>query len=202
MADTVYLFEPCSTDKLFYFIIKWVLLHGDLFLMINSQIIILVQAKTYLKAVTSEQYNEVVIPLFISSAGAHMRHILDHYLAIMNGLENGLIDYDKRSRGGTVESDPAMALDLISKIESFLLSLSSVQLSNTIQLSTEVCVEKKLVEIVDTTLARELVFAGSHSIHHFAMIEQISKAQKLPTPEQFGIAPATATFMRDTACAR
>ena len=178
------------------------LLHGDLFLMINSQIIILVQAKTYLKAVTSEQYTEVVSPLFISSAGAHMRHILDHYLAIMNGLENGLIDYDKRSRGGTVESDPATALDLISKIESFLLSLSSVQLSSTIQLSTEVCVEKKLVEIVDTTLARELVFAGSHSIHHFAMIEQISKAQKLPTPEQFGIAPATATFMRDTACAR
>ena len=170
--------------------------------MINSQINILVQAKTYLKGVTSEQYCEVVRPLFMSSAGAHMRHILDHYLSIMNGVDNDLVDYDKRSRGGEIETDPVMALDVISKIESFLLSLSATQLSRTIKLSTEVCVERKLVEIVDTTVARELVFAGSHAIHHFAMIEQISKAQKLPTPEQFGIAPATATFMRDTACAR
>ncbi len=166
--------------------------------MINSQINILLQAEIYLRTVTSSQYREIIRPLFISSAGAHVRHILDHYSAIMNGLENGIVDYDKRSRGGSVENDISAALLLIADIKSFLTSLSQKQLQQKIQLSTEISVERKLVEIVDTTLARELVFAGSHAIHHFAMIEQISKAQKCSTPDKFGIAPATATFLRAT----
>ncbi|WP_022940666.1 hypothetical protein [Psychromonas hadalis] len=167
--------------------------------MIHSQINILKQAQSYLCSVTASQYNEIVKPLFISSAGAHIRHILDHYRAIITGLEAGLIDYDKRSRGGCVETDIDEALTLITQIEKFLLSLSPTQLQQTLQLSTEVCVERKQVEVVGTTLARELVFVGSHAIHHYAMIEQISKAQKLATPEQFGIAPATATFLRNEA---
>ena len=145
------------------------------------------------------QYKQVVAPLFISSAGAHIRHILDHYSAIQNGLEIGVIDYDKRSRGGVVESDINAALRLISRIESFLLSLSDKQLQQNILLSTEVSVNKKQVEIVQTTLARELIFVGSHAIHHFAMIKQISQAQNVIIPEQLGIAPATATFLRDNA---
>jgi hypothetical protein len=165
--------------------------------MISSQIGILAQARSYLTSAKPTQYKEIVTPLFISSAGAHMRHILDHYLAIKNGLAIGLIDYDKRSRGGAVENDINTALDLVSEIEAFLLSLSSVKLQQKIQLSTEISVEIKQVEIVDTTLAREIIFAGSHAIHHFAMIKQISQAQNLTTPKTLGIAPATATFLRD-----
>jgi hypothetical protein len=167
--------------------------------MIGSQINILTLAKNYLTTASSSQYKEVVAPLFVSSAGAHMRHILDHYVAIMIGLDVGIVDYDKRHRGGLIESDVNTALKLISKIESFLLSLTDSQLTQSIMLSTEISVEKKLVEIVNTTVARELIFAGSHAIHHFAMIDQISKAQNLATPKQFGIAPATATFLRSSA---
>tara|TARA_R110001583_G_scaffold42735_2_gene135865 strand:+ start:12387 stop:12932 length:546 start_codon:yes stop_codon:yes gene_type:complete len=167
--------------------------------MIASQINILTLAKSYLASASASQYTEIIKPLFISSAGAHMRHILDHYVAIINGLEVGIIDYDKRSRGGSVETDVNAALKQISQIEFFLLSLHDEQLSQSIMLSTEVSVEKKQVEIVSTSVARELVFVGSHAIHHFAMIEQISKAQKSSTPKQFGIAPATATFLRGNA---
>ncbi|WP_413700121.1 hypothetical protein ACLKMH_23100 [Psychromonas sp. KJ10-10] len=164
--------------------------------MIGSQVNILTQAKSYLSSATSAQYTEVVAPLFMSSAGAHMRHILDHYIAIMNGLEIGLVDYDKRSRGGSVETDIDVALQQIAKIESFLLSLTDELLAKSFLLSTEVSIEKKQVETIPTTLARELIFVSSHAIHHFAMIEQISKAQKITTPKEFGIAPATATFLR------
>jgi len=164
--------------------------------MINSQIKLLTQAKNYLQSVTTAQYNQIVSPLFISSAGAHMRHILDHYKAIMTGLEVGFIDYDKRSRGGDVETNINEALTLITKIDAFLLSLSDSQLQQTVQLSTEVNIEFQQVEIVNSTLARELVFVGSHAVHHYAMLDQISKAQKLTAPEKFGIAPATATFLR------
>lgn len=169
--------------------------------MINSQINILAQAKSYLHAVTTEQYREVVTPLFISSAGQHIRHILDHYVSIMDAIHTGIVDYDKRTRGAPVETDIDVALTLLSEIEIFLLSLTPLQLQQKMRLSTEVSVDKKQVEVVDSSLIREIIFVGSHTIHHFAMIEQISKAQKLSTPAQFGIAPATATFMRGDKCA-
>lgn len=170
--------------------------------MINSQINILAQAEDYLRLVTSEQYRQVISPLFSSSSGQHIRHVLDHYVSIIKGISTGLVDYDKRNRGGKVESDIEEALVLISEIKLFLLSLTAGQLSRTIQLSTEVNIECKQVALVNTTLARELVFVGGHAIHHFAMVEQISKAQNLTTPSQFGIAPSTATFIRDKQCAR
>lgn len=170
--------------------------------MITSQINILAQAKSYLGSVTPEQYKKVVSPLFISSAGQHMRHILDHYVAIMQAMDSGVIDYDNRSRGGFVETDIDAASALLAQIETFLLALSSTQLQQNMMLSTEVSIDNRQVEVVASSLIRELIFAGSHAIHHFAMIDQISKAQKLTTPEHFGIAPATATFMRGEKCAR
>lgn len=170
--------------------------------MINSQINILAQAEKYLKSVSAEHYKQVVKPLFISSAGQHIRHILDHYLSIMAGMSTGIVDYDKRSRGGNVETERDAALSLISEIASFLHSLSEVQLAQTIKLSSEVNIAKKQVVMVNSTLARELIFVGSHAIHHFAMIEQIAKAQDGVTPDEFGIAPTTATHLRDTSCAR
>lgn len=164
--------------------------------MISCQLTILDQAITYLKSTTADEYREIIQPLFISSAGAHMRHILDHYNAIISGFKNKFIDYDKRSRGGYVETEPTFALAEIEKIKIFILSLSAAQLHMSMQLSTEISVTDKEVVIVDTTLGRELIFVGSHAIHHFAMIDQIAKAQQKVTPSQFGIAPATATFLR------
>ena len=77
--------------------------------MIESQLIILQQANTYLASVSEQQYTQVISPTFMSSAGAHMRHILDHYYSVINGFPEGLIDYDKRSRGGVIESCPKAA---------------------------------------------------------------------------------------------
>ncbi|PKF61786.1 hypothetical protein CW745_10755 [Psychromonas sp. psych-6C06] len=170
--------------------------------MINSQIQILAQAESYLLSVTPEQYQEIKSPQFISSSGQHLRHVLDHYVAMIRGLKVGCIDYDKRSRGGYVESDIEAARNLILEIKSWLLVLTDQLLTKPLMLSTEVCIEEKRVITMTTSLARELVFASSHAIHHFAMMAQISKAQNIAIPDNFGLAPATATFMREQSCAR
>jgi uncharacterized damage-inducible protein DinB len=164
--------------------------------MIKSQIIILQQAQHYLASVTAEQYTQVISPLFMSSAGAHIRHILDHYYAIINGFTIGLIDYDKRSRGGVIESDIQAAQASIVEIVTFLEKVSEQQLQQQLKLSTEVSVTDKKVAIVDTTLAREIIFVGSHAVHHLATIKHIALTQKIKVEEGLGIAPATATFLR------
>ncbi|WP_299663008.1 DinB family protein [uncultured Psychromonas sp.] len=164
--------------------------------MIESQLIILQQAKTYLTSVSEQQYTQIISPYFMSSAGAHMRHILDHYYAIINGLSEGLIDYDKRSRGGIIESSPKAALQSIQEISDFLNALTAQQLQQTIKLSTEISVTDKQVAIVDTSLAREIIFTGSHAVHHLATIKHIAQAQEIEVEGSLGIAPATATFLR------
>ncbi|AAZ26729.1 hypothetical protein [Colwellia psychrerythraea] len=169
--------------------------------MITSQLEIIKQGQRYLNTVSKKDYSAIMSPNFMSSAGSHMRHIIDHYLAIMSGLHNEVIDYDSRVRGGQLESSPQLAIDKLNEISMWLKSLCEDELSKMIILSTEVSVTHKNVKKVKTSVARELVFAGSHAVHHYAMITQISFAQQstLQTkalPECFGLASATATFLR------
>jgi hypothetical protein len=164
--------------------------------MIDSQLAILLQAKDYLTSVSQAQYTEIIKPYFISSAGGHVRHILDHYLAIMAGITTKHIDYDQRHREHLIESDPIAALSCIENIMQWFHTLTNEQLNETIQLSTEIDIHQQRKAVVNTTLARELVFAGSHAVHHFAMIAQIAHHQHVNLPEYFGLAPATASYLR------
>ncbi len=169
--------------------------------MITSQLEIIEQGQLYLNTVSKKDYTEIISPNFISSPGSHMRHIIDHYLAIISGLNSEIIDYDIRVRGSQLESSPLLAIDKLNEIAVWLKSLCEDELSKMIILSTEVSVTNKNVQKVQTSVARELVFAGSHAVHHYAMIAQISFAQQSTVqskalPESFGLAPATATFLR------
>jgi len=164
--------------------------------MISSQLEILRQAKDYLNTISITQYNEIISPNFMSSAGAHIRHIIDHYQAIMIGSHQNFINYDVRNRDSKIEHSPIAALSKITEISQWLQNISNEKLSATMTLSTEVSVSSCHVATVKTTLARELVFAASHAVHHFAMIAQIALLQHQSLPQHFGLAPATATYLR------
>lgn len=167
--------------------------------MLNSQLKIIEQGKLYLSNVSEEDYTSIIHPNFISSAGSHMRHIIDHYQSIMMGLETELIDYDIRERGSRLELLPKLALNKLTELSGWIESLNEDKLNKMITLATEVSVTDKNRQKVQTSVARELIFAGSHAVHHYAMIAQISFAQHKTLPQSFGLAPATATFLRKSA---
>ena len=164
--------------------------------MINSQLEVLTQAKNYLDTVSTFHYNEIIKPHFISSAGAHIRHIIDHYNAIIIGANSQFINYDVRERHNKVEKNPKAAFQTIMQIEQWLQQVTPQQLSAQVTLSTEVSILSCKIEQVKTTIARELVFAASHAVHHYAMIAQIALTQQITLPPHFGVAPATATYLR------
>ncbi len=167
--------------------------------MIKSQIEILAQAHHYLNNVTENHYQAVLAPQFISSAGAHIRHIIDHYLAIISGIEQDCIDYDIRSRNSNIENSPTIAKQKIMVISTWLKTLTDDDLAKSIMISTEVSISEQKKSKVKTTLARELVFASSHAVHHYAMIAQIAFAQHESLPASFGLAPVTASYLRKSA---
>ncbi len=157
------------------------------------------QAKEFLLGLTAENYQMVIKPHFASSAGTHMRHILDHYLALQDGLNQGLVNYNKRNRYSNVESCPQTALLQWQKVEQWLKEVSQLDAEMPLTVVCETSVNETQNTQTTSTLARELVFVSSHAIHHFSLLAVINSLLSNKNEINFGIAPSTATYMRQQA---
>ncbi|GAB2684202.1 hypothetical protein Q4574_16555 [Aliiglaciecola sp. 3_MG-2023] len=167
--------------------------------MLESQLEVVRQAKQFLIETDNKDYQEILKPHLSGSAGMHMRHILDHYLALKNGISHKLIDYDKRNRYTESESCPQAALKQWQEIENWLVHVCQQDLNVDLQVSSEVNANKVEKVNVHSTLARELMFISSHAIHHFSLLNVIQSLRGNTTPENFGVAPATISFQREKA---
>lgn len=164
--------------------------------MLSSQLQIVQQAKTFLQEVSLEAYQAVASPHFSASAGQHMRHILDHYLALKAGLESGCIDYNKRNRASDIETDPNAALQQWCGIEHWLAAISERDGALPVQVISEVSLQQQRSLSATSSLARELVFVASHAIHHFSLLAISQSLMGEQTMLNFGLAPATLSYQR------
>lgn len=128
-----------------------------------------------------------------------MRHVIDHYLALMQGCEDGFVDYNKRNRFADIEDDPQAATEAWERIAIWLEKVCSNNPDEPLQIQSETSIQHTEYVTVDSTLARELVFVASHAIHHFSLLAVIRSMQGADTPEHFGVAPATVTYLRQQA---
>lgn len=165
---------------------------------ISGSIEVIEQGERFLHTVNSASYNKVLTPYFSSSSGEHMRHILDHFISLMNGYKTGLVDYDLRNRKSHIESDQQQALLQLIELKKWVLSLDKSILKDTLTIKTEVSVSEKSPALVQSSLERELIFVTSHAVHHFSIISIAMQLQDLSIDKNFGIAPATATHLRNT----
>jgi len=157
------------------------------------------QAKEFLLGLTAENYQVVIKPHFASSAGTHMRHILDHYLALQDGLNQGLVNYNKRNRYSSSESCPKAALLEWQKVEQWLKEVSQLDADKPLTVECETSINKTQNTLTQSTLARELVFVTSHAIHHFSLLAVINSLLGNKDEVNFGIAPSTASYIRQQA---
>ena len=165
--------------------------------LLTSQIEIVEQAKLFFSKINQEQYCHLVSPHFSSSAGEHMRHILDHYMALKDGYAKGMVDYDLRKRGSLVESSKLEAEACWEEIATWLEQVCNEPNPHPIVIKSEVSIEHKQFAQVSSSLARELIFVASHAIHHFSLIAVICSLQGVKLDGIFGLAPATATHLRE-----
>ncbi len=166
---------------------------------LEGQLETIQQAKDFLLGLTADNYQVVVNPHFASSAGTHMRHILDHYLALQDGLSQGLVNYNKRNRYSNVESCPKTALLEWQKIEKWLKYVSQLDADLPLIVVCETSVNDTQNTQTKSTLARELVFVSSHAIHHFSLLAVINSLLGNKDKANFGIAPSTASYIRQQA---
>lgn len=122
--------------------------------------------------------------------GAHFRHNLDFVNAFLNVLEIGKIDYEKRERNEQIEQNRGFAIEQIVFLISRLKNLSNEVLECEILVASEV--ETDVWH--KSSVARELEFLHSHTIHHHALIAEKLSNSGVEITADFGVAPSTLKF--------
>jgi hypothetical protein len=155
---------------------------------------VLTQASRCLDMLDDDDYKASVKPYVTSSIGEHFRHWLDVFQAIYQA--GMVIDYNKRRRGHAVETSRLIAQAEIAELTDWLMNLSEKELKKTVNLVTEVALSHTQACFMSSTLEREITFAALHANHHFAMVKVTANLMNKPIEADFGIAPATASFLR------
>ena len=153
------------------------------------------QGLALIESLTPETYQYRAKPIVASTIGEHFRHILDMYFALIEGLPEQQVDFNRRRRGASVESDLCVAREELQSIRAWLLGLAEND-DAPINMISEVTLGDTSTVQIRSSLARELIFTSSHAVHHYALIGVIAKMQDVTVDNSLGLAAATATYQR------
>lgn len=128
------------------------------------------------------------------SIGAHFRHNVDFVNNFLRGIESGKIDYNNRERDIRIETDREYALVRTAEVIERLSSLSNETLASGTMVRSEI--DENAFH--RSSVARELEFLHSHTIHHYAIVAETLRSASVDVDFGFGIAPSTLKFWSET----
>lgn len=127
--------------------------------------------------------------------GKHVRHIIDHYSALLSATASpgALLDYENRDRDLSLETDRRAGTNRLSEILRTLRSrFSGDHASELAMLHTS----DEQGQVVTTSVDRELVFLASHTIHHMAIIGMLAEQAGVEVGAGFGVHPSTLRYLQ------
>jgi hypothetical protein len=130
-------------------------------------------------------------PPFVGPVGAHLRHVVEHYEALVQGLPLGVADYDGRPRDRQLETSPTLARDRLLRLRQVLGEWTPDMLDRPVQVRGQGGTHGDFGFNVASSVGRELAFLASHAVHHFALLAEHLQRHGVPVPAHFGKAPAT-----------
>ena len=153
-------------------------------------LIVLVPSNVY--SVSPSQFNERASSQ--SSIGKHVRHILDHFFALKNGVDEACINYTLRQRQSLLEDDPNYAHQCVLQLKQWF---KDTELKDThVQVINEVSTSSTQTVHLSSFLSRELAFVIHHTHHHIAFANLLAQTFDVFLPDDLGVAPETATYLR------
>jgi hypothetical protein len=130
-----------------------------------------------------------------STIGAHYRHVLEHVQLLIEGLSAEHVDYDLRRRDPRVEVDRDVAVSLTHKLCGNLRAIDAHKLTDAVVIAHSTC-PTSAPHPVPSTVARELMFILSHTIHHWALVRMLAALHQHCAPATFGYMPSTLRHMQ------
>ncbi len=142
-----------------------------------------------LNSISDQEYSNNSTAPYYSSIGVHMRHILDVFNCVFQGIEEGHIDLSSRERNELAEIKVSVGLDYFEQTISQLNKVNSEDLDMVVKVKDDLGLG---MVTANYTLAAALIQAHSHAIHHFASIGYIISQLGISLPDSdFGYNPTT-----------
>jgi hypothetical protein len=137
-----------------------------------------------------------------ASIGAHYRHSLEHFKILLEAVNEAQIDYDRRERDTGLENERLFALQVTRDFRHAARFLSTLPADRAIEARTRISYAGSGSCSAASTVGREIMYAVSHAIHHYALIGLICGMRKIPLAEDFGVAPSTIAYQKNIESAR
>jgi hypothetical protein len=155
---------------------------------------ILHQGLALLDALDDETYVKRSSGPFDASVGEHYRHVLEHFVTLADALPSRVIDYDARRRDRQMDCRREYAASQTSATIRRFQHLSDEDIDAACEVLYEVGYGQIRQLGMTSTVAREIVFAVSHAVHHFALIRVTCAEFGLELSPSFGVAPSTLAY--------
>lgn len=152
---------------------------------------VLRQGCILLDRVDNETYTRPLGGTFSGSLGAHYRHVLDHFLCLLDGIRSGNVNYDQRQRDPLLESSVVQARLVTERLMDEFRSLSRDVLQRECVVTYSVGYGEHGEEAATSNVAREVMFCVGHAIHHYAILKLLCAGARVELPYEFGVAPST-----------
>jgi hypothetical protein len=159
--------------------------------MINNFLQTFEQLKIALSTVDKETYTKPSVLLDKATIGKHTRHIIELVQCLIIGYNDGLVNYDKRERNITIETDINFALQCLD---------SCMQSINKNDKKYVAAYEFNNATVnVNTTYYREIMYNIEHCTHHQALIKVAFNEFKIKVEPSFGVATSTLKYREECA---
>ncbi len=124
------------------------------------------------------------------SVGEHFRHNLEFGTRLLEGIKTGKIDYVNRARDSRVELERVYAIERFELLIEAIEELGRHDLNRMVEVRSEV----EQSAWLGSSIARELEFLHSHTVHHYALIASKLESLGIETEKVFGVAPSTREY--------
>lgn len=156
---------------------------------------VFVQLAASIENLSNVEYSHPCKNLSNHTIGQHVRHIIELFQCLEVGYESGLVNYEKRKRDQTIETNRELALSILKSISEGLNKEDK-------NLVLEACYSETELNTlrIDTNYFREIAYNLEHTIHHMALIRVgINEISTLEVPENFGVAGSTIKYRKQCA---
>jgi hypothetical protein len=130
-------------------------------------------------------------PAYAGPVGAHMRHVIEHYEALLDAVCTRQVNYDARPRDRALEATPELAGHRLHALRQRLGHWTPDLLDMSVQVLGQGGTVGDFNFRVLSSIGRELAFVAGHAVHHFALLAAHCQQHGIPTPAHFGKAPST-----------
>ncbi len=166
-------------------------------ILIHDNITVLQQGLNLLYNIDDRLYTHTGQLPHTASVGGHMRHCLDFYHCFVRGSETGIIDYDRRERDDRIARERHVAVATIETLVACLEQQAHMSGQQPVQVRLDQSPQRSDADAWSaSSVARELQFLVSHTIHHYALIATLLRLQGFEPGKEFGVAPATLAYWR------